>query len=199
MEEQEPFTIYLTGRYYAALTMLPMLVVFVVLFFLAAFFLAWIIFADAAKAGSIILLPFVLGSVMLAPVVACMIFIIKWHAKRHIDCESDGITMMNPKGRGVFVPWDQVYAVELRYSKPNTLHCTLVTPHLRFTFSNIEMNLQRPCRIQDLPTQGFAVEKFREFLYYLKKKSPNLKWRMGQSFKSKYKIHYPPYDLEKLK
>ena len=124
---------------------------------------------------------------------------IRWHGKRRLDLDNQGITMVLPNERAIFVPWEYLVAVELRFTKPRIVQCTLVSPVLRFSFSNLEFNLDGRLPLKQVFEQGFRVEKMRELLYHLHRMAPHLSWRTGESFKEKFKIYYPPYDLEKLK
>ena len=191
-------TVVLSGRYNAVLSVLPYILLTLVFFFIACFFLVLILFQDVHTVFEILLLPFVLGMAMLIPFLGVFLFMIRWHGKRRMELDNSGATLIFPKGKSVYVPWEFMIAVELRYSKPNLIHCTLVSPAMRFSFSNLEVNLEHRVPLNRVFMDGFDVVKLRDFLYYLHRKAPQISWRMGESFKERYKIKHPPYDLEKL-
>ncbi len=199
MEAERHFTLQLFGRYYAVLTVLPYVLLALIFFFLSCFFLVLIMFQNIHTVFEILLLPSILSAAMMIPFLTVFLFMIRWHGKRRIDVDNTGITMVLPNQKSVFVPWGFLRAVELRYSKPNLVQCTLISPALRFSFSNLELNLKSRVPLDRVYDEGFTVEKLREFLFYLHRMAPHLSWRMGESFKDKYKIVYPPYDLEKMK
>ena len=199
MKEPVPgYTVYLLGRYYATLSVLPYLLATVIFFFIACFFLVSILFQDMRVVFDILLLPFLLGMAIMMPFTLIFLFMIRWHGKRRLEMDPNGMTLVLPNDKQVFIPWDYLIAVELRFSKPRLIQCTLVTPGLRFSFNNLEINLdgRRPLKL--VYEEGFGVEKLREFLYYLHRVAPHMSWRMSQSFRDQYRIHHPPYDLEKL-
>lgn len=199
MDAERHFSIQLFGRYFAVLTVLPYMFLALVFFFFACFFLVLIMFQDIHTVFDILLLPSILSAAMMIPFLTVFLFMIRWHGKRRIDLDNTGITMVLPNQKSVFVPWGFLRAVELRYSKPNTVQCTLISPALKFSFSNLELNLESRVPLNRVFEDGFTVDKLREFLFYLHRMAPHLSWRMGESFREKYKIVYPPYDLEKMK
>ncbi len=199
MEPQNHFSVQLFGRYFATLSVLPYLLLTVVLFFIACFFLVMILVQDIQAVFEIVLMPFILGLALMSPFLLIFLFMIRWHGKRRLDLDNQGITMVLPNEKSVFIPWEYLLAVELRFSKPKLVQCTLISPALRFSFSNLEYNLDSRLPLKDVFVRGFEVVKLREFLYHLHRKAPNLTWRISESFKEKYQIYYPPYDLEKLK
>ena len=193
------FTIKLGGRYNALLSILPYLIVAVVFFFAAAFLFVWLILKDGTQSFQIVFLPFMMGSALLLPLAAVFILMIRWHGKRRIEADPEGITMVLPNEKSVYVPWEYLVAVELRFSKPRLVQVTLVSAALRFSFSTVEFNLQKRLPLKQVFVRGFELDKIREFLYYLHRAAPKLSWRMSQPFKDQFSVFYPPYDLEKLK
>jgi hypothetical protein len=199
IDTEKSFTLHLAGRYYAVLSVLPYIFLIFVVFFLASLVLVSLWVQNVFDILEILMLPTILGSAMLLPFLGVFLFMIRWHGKRRLDLDNTGVTMVLPNEKKVFIPWEFLGAVELRFARPNTVQCTLVSPAIRFTFTNLELNLEQRLPLRNVFTDGFDVVKLREFLYYLHRKAPHLSWRMGESFKDKFKIHYPPYDLEKLK
>ena len=198
-QPEKEITVYLFGRYYATLSVLPYLLLAVLLFFIACFVFLMIILEDAMESFRYVMMPFMLGSVLLAPFLIFFLLIIRWHGKRRLDMDDNGITVVQPNDREVFIPWEYLVAVELRFAMPRLVQCTLVSPAIRFSFSNLEFNLSARQPINLLYEKGFEMEKMRDFLYYLHKKAPHLSWRLAESFKEQFNLRYPPYDLEKLK
>ncbi len=197
--EDKPFSVYLFGRYFAILSVLPYFLLVIVLFFVASFFLAMILAGGALESFKLVLMPFMLGGALTAPFLAIFLIMIRWHGKRRLDVDANGVTMVMPNGSSVYVPWEFLAAVELRFTKPKMVHCTLISPRIRFSFSNLEFNLEQRQPINQLFPKAFDLDKTRGFLYYLHRKAPHLSWRLTEAFRERFKVHYPPYDLEKMR
>ena len=198
-EPEKSFSLHLFGRYYAALSILPYFLAALVLFFLVCLIFVTFLFQDGMVGFRIVLVPCLLGSALLAPFLAFSFFIIRWHGKRRIELDNSGITMVFPNGKSAFVPWEFLLAVELRFSSPRLVNCTLVAAAVRFSFNNLEINLEERVPFNQVFEKGFGLEKTRNFLYYLQRRVPHLTWRTSTPFQERFKIFNPPYDLEKLK
>lgn len=198
VKDESAFTVNLLGRYYSVLSVLPYILLTLVFFFIACFFFVMIITPNVYEVFEILLLPFLLGMAMFLPFSVVFIFMIRWHGKRRLEFDNSGVTMVLPNEKSVFVPWEYLIAVELRFAKPNLVQCTLISSAMKFSFSNLEINLQERVPLKSVFAEGFGVEKLRELLYYLHRKAPQMSWRMGDSFKQKYNVLHPPYDLERM-
>ena len=198
IDPQKSHVLTLAGRYFAVLSVLPYVLLIFVIFFMASLVLVSLWVQNIYAILEILMLPSLLGSAMLLPFLAVFILMMRWHGKRRLELDNSGLTMVLPNEKSVFIPWDFLRAVELRFARPNIVQCTLVSPALRFTFTNLELNLEHRLPLKNVFKEGFDVVKLREFLYYLHRKAPHLSWRMGASFKTKYNVAHPPYDLEKL-
>ncbi|CAM2067023.1 hypothetical protein SCOR_16720 [Sulfidibacter corallicola] len=195
----DTFSIYLHGRYYATLSMLPWLVLMMLLFFGAAFLLVMMFLQDPFQSFRITLMPLLMGVAVLSPLLVIILFMIRWHGKRRLDFTEEGVSLVAPNGRAIFVPWQHLHAVELRFNMPKLVTCTLVTPITNFSFTNLEFNLEGRVPLDKISEKGFDLVKLRDFLYYLHRVAPKLQWRLGESFQQRFKVYYPPYDLEKMK
>lgn len=191
--------LFLSGRYHAMLSILPFVVLAIIVFFLVAFGFVLVIIKDPMESFKIVLMPFMMGMVVMTPLAMIFMFMIRWHGKRRIEMDEEGITMVLPGERSVYVPWEYLVAVEMRFTKPRLVNITLVSAALRFSFSTVEINLEGRKPLKQVFQSGFELDKIREVLYYLHRKAPHLSWRMSQNFKEQFNIFYPPYDLEKLK
>jgi len=198
VSEDKAFSVYLFGRYFAILSILPYLLLTIVLFFIASFLLAIVLANDMLAAFKLVLMPFMLGGALMALFLIVFLVMIRWHGKRRLDVDENGIAVVLPNEASVLVPWEFLVAVELRFAKPKLVQCTLISPRIRFTFSNLEFNLEERQPIKRLFENAFALDKTREFLYYLHRKAPHLSWRVSESFRDRFKVAYPPYDLEKM-
>lgn len=198
-ENNTPPVVYLFGRYFAILSVLPYLIFAVVLFFGAAFVGVLLLFRNPRESIEIVLLPFMLSAALGMPFLAAFVFMIRWHGKRRIELDNEGLTMVLPGEKQVYVPWEFLLAVELRFQKPRMVVCTLISGAIKFSFSTLEINLDRRVSLRNVYSAGFEMDKMREFLYYLHRKNRHLSWRISPEFKEQFNIHYPPYDLEKLK
>lgn len=189
----------LLGRYYAILSVLPYLILGLVAFFGIAFIGVQLLFNDVSTSFEIVLLPFLLSTALGMPFLVIFLYMIRWHGKRRMIFDNTGLTMVLPGEKQVFVPWEFLLAVELRFQTPRMVVCTLVSGAIRFTFSTLELNLEGRVGLKNVYSAGFEMDKMRELLYYLHRKNRNLSWRITPDFKEQFNIKYPPYDLEKLK
>lgn len=193
------FTIHLFGRYFATLSIMPWVFALVLAFFAVAYVFTWIILRNPVETFQVVLVPVILGSLLLLPFVVAGIFMIRWHGKRRMEMDEQGITLVLPGEKSVYVPWEYLLAVELRFRAPKLVVCTLVSRALRFNFSTLEINLHQRVAMRDVFEKGFDLDKMRHLLYYLHRQNPNLVWKTTPEFKEQFKVFYPPYDLEKLK
>lgn len=189
----------LYGRFYAFMSMLPYMVLVALFFFAACFVLVWTLIGDLGESFQIVIVPFLLAGGLLTPFVLVVLYMLRWHGRRRLELDQTGVTMVLPNKRAIFVPWEFLVAVELRFSKPRLVQVTLISAAMRFSFSTLEINLDGWTPLNEIFKQGFALDQVREFLYYLHHKAPQLSWRLTQGFKDQFNIHHPPYDLEKLK
>lgn len=195
----DSFTLYLYGRYFAFVSMLPYLVLISLFFFGACFFAVWPIAGSLEESFEIVIIPFLLAAMVIIPFLFVFLFILRWHGKRRIEGDGEGVTMVLPNHTSVFVPWSFLLAVELRFAKPRWVTVTLVSSAMRFTFSNLEVNLGRRVPLRQIYVTGFDLETIRDFLYHIHGRAPQLSWRMSQSFKDQFGITHPPLELEKMK
>ncbi len=195
----ENYSVYLQGRYFATLSMLPYVLLMLVLFFITSFLFALLFLQDGPTSFRITLMPFMLGTAVLSPVGLVILFMIRWHGRRRVDLTDGGMSLVTPNGSELFVPWQHLHAIELRFNKPKVVTCTLVTPIINFSFTNLELNLESRLPAAEIYQKGFDLATLRDFLYYLYRKAPQAQWRLGESFQDRFKIFYPPYDLEKMK
>ena len=191
-------TIHLAGRYWAFMSVFPLFLFGFVLFFAAAFFAVSLVMGEPLDAFDIILAPFATAALCLGLLLGTTLWILRWHGRRSLEILETGMLYTQGKREPVFVRWTDLNAVELRYAKPNIIHCTLKTPFWEFSFSNLDLNLVRRVPFSQVFEEGFRVDRVRQFLFLLKKMAPQLEWRLGTSFQSRYQIFYPPYDLERL-
>lgn len=192
-------TVNLTGRYYAMLSVLPYLLLGILAFFTAAFVAILLLVRNPSASFEIVLMPFLVGSAVAVPFLTAFMFMIRWHGKRRLELDQEGITLVLPGERQVYVPYAFLLAVELRFTLPKLVVCTLVSGALRFSFTTLELNLSERASIKKVFLEGFALEKMREFLYHLHKRNSTLAWRITPEFKKQFNVSYPPYDLEKMK
>ncbi|MDJ0836807.1 MAG: hypothetical protein QNK37_09840 [Acidobacteriota bacterium] len=195
---KDNFTVPLFGRYYAFISMLPYLVLLGLFLFTACFFAVWGLVDEVKEIFEIVILPFVLAGAIMIPFLFVIIYILRWHGKRRVECDGEGLTMVLPNKHSVFVPWPFLRAVELRFTKPRQVTITLISAAIRFSFSTLEMNLTGREALKEVYRKGFALDELRGFLYHLHIKAPHLSWRMTQAFKDQFNISHPPYELEKL-
>ncbi|CAM2007445.1 hypothetical protein [Acanthopleuribacter pedis] len=198
-EPEQTYSVYLQGRYFATLSMLPYVLLILVVFFIAAFLFTLAFLQDGAESFRITLMPFLLGTAVLSPVGLVILFMIRWHGRRRVDLTEGGMSLVTPNGQELFVPWQHLHAVELRFNPPRVVTCTLVTPITSFTFTNLELNLASRLPLAEVYQKGFELATLRDFLYYLYRRAPQAQWRLGESFQERFKVYYPPYDLEKMK
>lgn len=194
----EPFSVNLRGRYFATLTMMPYIALAMLFFVFMIWILAAIILGSVGEGLVVVLMPVIWGSTILIPFVVFILAILRWHGKRRIDVTPEAFTIVAPNGHEVPIPWMHLNAVELRFNKPRLVQCTLVTPILKFTFSNLEFNLESRPAISRLFIDGFDLERFRQFLYYVSRKAPDAHWKMSEDFAKQFKVNFLPYDLEKM-
>jgi len=192
-------TLYLFGRYFAFLSMLPYMIGVALFFFALCFFAVWPIAGSLQESFQIVIVPFILASAVIIPFLFLFLYILRWHGKRKVVCDLEGVTMILPNKTSVFVPWAFLLAVELRYAKPRWVTVTLVSSAMRFSFSNLEMNLDGRVPIREIYKQGFDLERARELLYHIHRHAPRVAWRMSQSFKDHFNVMHPPYELDKLR
>jgi hypothetical protein len=195
----EPFSVNLRGRYFATLAMLPYMAIAMLFFVLMGWAFSTIVMGSVSEGFSIVLEPVFWGITLLVPIGVFLLFLIRWHSQRRIDVTEESFTIVAPNGHEVCIPWMHLNAVELRYTQPRLVQCTLVTPVIKFSFSNLEFNLEQRPRIKRLYIDGFDLERFREFLYYINRKAPNAHWKMSDDFAEQFRVHFLPYDLEKMK
>lgn len=194
-----PFSVSLRGRYFATLAMLPYMALTMLFFVAMSWVFSSIILGDFAEAFMVVLMPVFWGVTLLVPIGIFFILLIRWHGKRRIDVTEGGFTIVAPNGHEVPIPWMHLNAVEMRFSKPRLVQCTLVTPVIKFSFSNLEFNLEARPPIKELYAEGFDLERMRQFLYYINRKAPDAHWKMSPAFAEQFRVHFLPYDLEKMK
>lgn len=199
-QNQEDFrTVRLFGRFWAIISMLPALALVCLFVFVLTFLAVWTVMGDFSESFLLVLAPFGLASAVLLPFLVVFLYVLRWHGRRRLEMDEEGVTMVLPNERSVFVPWEFLLAVELRFNKPRLVSVTLVSSALRFSFSTLELNLNGVVAFPRIFKKGFELNELRELLYHLHQKSPRLSWRMGQSFKDQFLMSRPPYDLEKLR
>lgn len=192
-------SVSLLGRYYALTSILPYIIVSMLVFFGLAFVAVLLLLHDSKEAFQAVIVPFLLSTAIGVPFLVASLYMLHWHGKRRLDFDEQGVTMVLPGEKQVYVPWEFLFAVELRFQKPRLVVCTLVTGAMRFTFSNLELNLEHRHTLKNVYALGFEMDKLRELLYHLHRMNRNLSWRTTPEFKQQFNILYPPYDLEKLK
>lgn len=191
--------ISLAGRYFAALSMLPYILLAVAGFFLLAFILVALIIQDPEKSFFVVFTPFVLGCILMAPMFLFFLFLMKWHGRRTMDVLPEGILVVNPRGSTLFLRWDHLVAVELRFAMPRIVSCSLLTPSIRFSFTNLEINLTRRGHLRYVFEEGFRLDRMRQLLQFFHLGAPHMEWRVSQGFQDRFRVFYPPYDLENMK
>lgn len=194
-----PFSVSLRGRYFATLAMIPYIGLGLLFFVLVGWAFSSIMLSSVSEGFTVVLMPLLWALTLLVPVAMFLILLIRWHSKRRIDVTDTEFTIVAPNGHELPIPWMHLNAVELRFTKPRLVQCTLVTPVIKFSFSNLEFNLEARPPINRLYADGFDLERLRQFLYYISRKAPDAHWKMSNTFAQEFRVHFLPYDLEKMK
>ncbi|PIE02392.1 MAG: hypothetical protein CSA81_07730 [Acidobacteria bacterium] len=199
MEQTADLKLKLSGRFYSALSFVPVLLGGAVLFYVLTSMLVFLVLQDLMLSFDVVFLPFMLAFFFAVPLYLGFLFILKWQANRYLRITQAGLTFVNTNKRETFSSWDQLQAVELRFARPRTVQCTMVFTNITINFTNLEINLDTPVQLPTVFKRGFEYDKMRDFLLLVDNMSPKCSWKMSNSFKVQFGINFPPYDLEKLK
>ena len=198
MEKTTDLRINLAGRFYAALSFIPVLLGGAALFYLVTSLAVFMVLRDLMLSFEVVWLPFLLAFVFSVPLYLGFLFILKWQANRYIRITETGIFFVNTNKKETFSNWRELQVIELRYAKPRTIQCKLIFNQISISFTNLEINLIGGVQLPTVFKKGFEYKKMKDFLLVVDNMCPRCTWKMSKSFQTHFGIHFPPYDLEKL-
>lgn len=198
MKRTTNLKIALAGRFYAALSFVPVLLGAAALFYLVTSLAVFLVLRDLMQSFEVVWLPFLLAFVFAVPLYLGFLFVLKWQANRHMIITEEGLTFVSTNSKETFSPWSDLIVVELRFAPPRTIQCRMIFRNIAIGFTNLEINLDGGVQLPTVFRKGYEYQKMRDFLLLIDNMCPKCTWKSSKRFQEQFGIQYPPYDLEKM-
>jgi hypothetical protein len=199
MQSTSTLTVRLAGRYYAAFSLIPYLLGLGFLLFCLVGFGVFLILQDPLTTFEIVALPLFLFFFFCGTLFVSFLLILRWHSKRYLEISQGGIRFVHLNQKEIQFPWSHLLSVEMRFARPRTVQCTLIFPQYRFSFTNLEINLEQVSWLGGMFHQGFRYDKMRDFLMLLDNMNSKIIWKMSPSFQAQFSIRFLPEELSRMR